>query len=100
VSYTDKKINQISTLEKLFFWNKVQYTLLNNQQLRRMVFVSPFGTGKTVLLKAKAKQLVAKGEKVAFVFIGEETLLQKAYQQDFLEAENQVEFYNVNLKGK
>ncbi len=100
VSYTDKKINLISTLEKLFFWNKVQYTLLNNQQLRRMVFVSPFGTGKTVLLKAKAKQLVAKGEKVAFVFIGEETLLQKAYQQDFLEAENQVEFHNVYLKGK
>ena len=44
--------------------------------------------------------MVAKGEKVAFVFVGEETLLQKAYQQDFLEAENQVEFHNVNLKGK
>jgi hypothetical protein len=99
VKYTDKKIDQISTLERVFFWNNIQYSLLNNQLLNRMVFISPFGTGKTVLLKAKAKQLVSKGEKVAFVFFGEETLLQKAYKQDFLEVEEQVQFHNVNVKG-
>jgi hypothetical protein len=100
VRYTDKKIDQISTLERVFFWNKVQYSLLNNQLLNRMVFISPFGTGKTVLLKAKAKQLVAKEEKVSFVFFGEETLLQKAYQQDFLESRNQVKLHNISIKGK
>jgi hypothetical protein len=64
------------------------------------VFTSHFGTGKTILLKAKAKQLVTNGDQVSFVFFGEETLLQKSYKQEFLEFSNQVKFYNTSIKGK
>jgi hypothetical protein len=39
-----------------FFWTKHQKTLIDANP-KRVIFTSEFGTGKTTLLKAKAKQL-------------------------------------------
>ena len=39
-----------------FFWTKHQKTLIDLNP-KRVIFTSEFGTGKTTLLKAKAKQL-------------------------------------------
>ena len=70
LNYTEEKIEKISTVEKIFFWSKAQYLLMKEERKRRIVFASTFGTGKTILLISKAKQLLERGEKVIFVFFG------------------------------
>jgi hypothetical protein len=42
-----------------FFWTKHQWDLIQRDE-RRILFVSEFGTGKTLLLKSKAKVLADK----------------------------------------
>ncbi len=101
--YTEDKIDKISTPENVFFWSKSQYPLLHDRRKKRMVFSSSFGTGKTVLLKAKAKTLLDYGQKVAFVFEGEspkETLLQMQYKEEFYELKNLVTFHHITCQGK
>jgi type II secretory pathway predicted ATPase ExeA len=46
-----------------------QFTLLNDDAKKRVLFMSDFGTGKTSLLRAKAKQLLAKSEQVIIISI-------------------------------
>ncbi len=102
LDYTEKKIEKISTPEKLFFWSKTQFPLLNDSRKKRMVFTSHFGTGKTVLLKAKAKQLIEKGEKVVFIFFGgpeSYTLLRNTLQQEFGNSDH-VKILNWKCKGQ
>ncbi len=86
LDYTEEKGGKILTLEKLFFWSKTQYPLLHDLRKKRMVFSSQFGTGKTELLKAKAKQLAEKGKKIVFIFLGNSnsySLLRNELQQEF-----------------
>jgi hypothetical protein len=42
-----------------FFWTKHQWDLIQRDE-RRVLFVSEFGTGKTLLMKSKAKVLADK----------------------------------------
>ena len=50
----------------------------------RLAFTSPFGTGKTILLKAKATELLKKGEKVnIIIFETTRSLLTMEYQFNF-----------------
>ncbi len=101
LDYTEEKIEKISTPEKLFFWSKTQFPLLHDSRKKRMVFTSHFGTGKTVLLKAKAKQLIEKGEKVVFIFFGSNdsySLLRNSLQDEF-ENSNQVKILTLKCKG-
>ncbi len=103
LNYTEEMIDKISSPEKLFFWSKIQYSLFYDAGKKRMIFTSSFGTGKTVLLKAKAKALLDYGQKVAFVFVGEspkETLLQMQYRAEFQESQNWVTFHNITCEGK
>jgi hypothetical protein len=55
--YTMQASEKMFAVEnKTFFWTKHQKTLLDLNP-KRVLFTSEFGTGKTTLLKAKAKQL-------------------------------------------
>ena len=50
----------------------------------RLAFTSPFGTGKTILLKAKATELLKEGEKVnIIIFEAYLSLLTMEYQNYF-----------------
>jgi DNA replication protein DnaC len=101
LDHTEEKIEKISTPEKLFFWSKAQYLLYNDSRNKRMVFISPFGTGKTTLLKSMSRRLLENGEKVTFIFWENESLLQKTYFEEFkIFNENQVQILNLKCKGK
>jgi DNA replication protein DnaC len=99
LDYTEEKIEKISTPEKLFFWSKVQYPLFNNSRNKRMVFISPFGTGKTTLLKAMARRLLVRREKVTFIFWDIENLLQKTYHEEFMIFNDQAQILLLKCKG-
>jgi hypothetical protein len=56
-NYTTQATEKMFDVEnKTFFWTKHQKTFLDLNP-KRVIFTSEFGTGKTTLLKAKAKQL-------------------------------------------
>jgi DNA replication protein DnaC len=101
LDYTEEKIEKISTPEKLIFWSKTQFPLLHDSRKKRIVFTSHFGTGKTVLLRAKAKQLIEKGEKIVFIFFGSSdsySLLRNTLQ-DELGHSNQVKILTLKCTG-
>ena len=98
ITHTEETSDAIFRPKNIIFWSKDQFLLLNNAQNKRAFFISPFGTGKTTLIKAKAKELLESGQKVAFVFfedadMSQESLLQRTYQIEFPGATY------VNLKG-
>jgi type II secretory pathway predicted ATPase ExeA len=95
------KSEKIATLEKRFFWTLPQFTLLNDEAKKRVLFISDFGTGKTSLLRAKAKQLLAKGEQVVIISIEDresstESLLTIQLRAEF---EDKKEATVISLKG-
>jgi hypothetical protein len=56
-NYTEQAAERMYANEnKIFFWTNYQKTLIDKNP-KRVLFTSEFGTGKTALLKAKAKQL-------------------------------------------
>ncbi len=87
-NYSQEKIERISTLENIFFWNNIQFSLLTNITKKRVVFASTFGTGKTSCIKAKAEQLLKENQKVVIVVFqdgdtSKDSLLKKAYEIHF-----------------
>ena len=92
IRHTEETTLAIVTFENIIFWSNEQYSLMNDAQKTRVIFTSSFGTGKTTLIKAKAKELLKKNCKVTFVLFEEadtsqETLLKKTYQFEFPEAQ-------------
>jgi DNA replication protein DnaC len=88
IRYTEETSEAIFTYKNIIFWSTQQFSLLYNDKNQRIFFISPFGTGKTTLIKAQAKELLEAKHKVIFVFFEEsdtsqETLLQKTYQVEF-----------------
>jgi len=67
LKYTDDKIEKISSLKEKIFWTLPQFTILNDESKKRVIFMSDFGTGKTTLIKAKTKQLLKEGKKVVLI---------------------------------
>jgi len=90
--------------KKGFFWTKHQLVLKENP--KRVLFTSEFGTGKTLLLKTKAKELAAKieQEKIFFIlFTASDALLAEAIKKEFEENEatkRHIEVKSLSGKGK
>jgi hypothetical protein len=87
-NYSQEKIERISTLENIFFWNNVQFSLLVDCAKKRVVFASSFGTGKTSCIKAKVEQLLQETQKVVIVVFqdgdtSKDSLLKKTYEIHF-----------------
>jgi hypothetical protein len=87
-SCTQEKIEMITTMENIFFWNNVQFSLLTDSAKRRVVFASPFGTGKTSCIRAKVEQLLNHEQKVVIVVFQDwgtssDSLLKKTYEIHF-----------------
>ena len=101
ITHTEEISEAIFSLKNIIFWCKNQFSLLNNAQNHKTFFISEFGTGKTTLIKAQAKELLENGQKVAFVFFedadtSQESLLEKTYRFEFPGAS----FVNLNGSGR
>jgi hypothetical protein len=101
LEHTIEKSEKIATLEKQFFWTLPQFTLLNDDAKKRVLFMSEFGTGKTSDLKAKAKQLLVKGEQVVIISFEDkesstESILTIQLRAEF---EDQEKATVISLKG-
>ena len=68
-----KIIDKASVFEQILSWNQVfcwtpnQLSLIRNEILRFVLFLSQPSSGKTFILKGKAKKFASKGEKVLFL---------------------------------
>ena len=53
---------KVGTLENILVWTKSQHRTFYSDA-RKVLLISNFGTGKTILLRAKAKHLAEKNPK-------------------------------------
>jgi hypothetical protein len=92
---------------KTFFWTKHQKALIDASP-KRVLFTSEFGTGKTTLLKTKAKQLakerhlqylkkkIESSGKIFFVlFIGQDALLTHSLKSEMEDLKDHVEIISL-----
>ncbi len=98
------------------FWTKPQKDLIDSKH-KRVLFTSEYGTGKTTLLKAKAKQLshhihsqhlkskakqigMSTGKIFFVVFTGQDTLLFQSLKSEMEELKHQVQILSLTGKFK
>ncbi len=59
IEETRKTTDAMSTTKNIFFWSKEQLNIIKaTKDAKRVALTSEFGTGKTILLKEKAKELI------------------------------------------
>ena len=77
-------IDQASTPKNIAYWSTGQYDLFynwSNPSLRKVLFPSVPGTGKTILMKYVAKNLLDLGHKVAYIIHKAENVSTKILQK-------------------
>jgi hypothetical protein len=97
--YTDQ-VSEKTWDKSGFFWTKHQMDLKKNP--KRVFFTSEFGTGKTLLLKTKAKEIAEHKEKIYFIlFTASDSILAEGIKQEFEENETTKKYIEVKfLSGK
>ncbi len=111
-NYTEAKCDKMCNNIKIIFWTKQQKIIHCNDSLKRIIFTSDYGTGKSTLLRAKVKELIEKkknenykakkeknlknsseGKIFFFNFVEKNALLHKQLENDFGSFE---EFFQPN----
>jgi hypothetical protein len=107
LEYTRDKCESVSSSANIFFWSNVQYNVLSEPKLKRVAFNSQFGTGKTILLKEKARSLIRENKNCKIVFVvfedsnaTKESLLMKTYREEFRSFTANVILYSLKTNGK
>ena len=121
LNFTEMNIESISSLDippgnqkktkESFFWTRAQFNLLKDVTKWRVLLSSDFGTGKTLLLVSKAKELLYKkdkkwdGKKAVFIIVFEhKDLSQKSLLTLLLEVEfeksQKAEILHLKASGK
>ena len=97
LKYTEEKTEKIASLDKRFFWTLPQFNILKDDSKKRVIFMSDFGTGKTSLLRAKAKMLWDQNQKIVIISFEDK----ESSQESILTVQLKTEFpSNVHtLKG-
>ena len=93
-----------SNTEKIITLTGAQYSTLRNQHMKRVILASDFGTGKSLILKAKAKELLKIEERVVIVLFDDDKtklqfLLNKKYDQEFQSFANFVKVEIIKTAG-
>ena len=101
---TKKSCATESNIEKIITPTLAQYSTLCNQHMKRVILASDFGTGKSLLLKAKAIELLKKEERVVIVLFDEDKikskfLLKTKYDQEFQSFGNFVKVEIIKTAG-
>ena len=92
---SEKNIDAINTIKprrvpgkEICFLTEIQFAMFHDDSNTRVAFSSAYGTGKTTLLKAKARYLLDKGSHVTIILFDDQKatndfLLKKSYDQEF-----------------
>jgi hypothetical protein len=95
VQLSSQTSDKICIADTILFWSKDQYKTLNDLTNHRVAFTSVYGTGKTILIQAKAKYLLkTKTSKVVIVIFetsNEETILTKTFKTLFGNTATKIE---------
>jgi hypothetical protein len=87
VQETSQTSDKICVPDTIIFWSKDQLKTLNDLSNHRVAFTSAYGTGKTILIQSKAKELLKSKENRIVIIIFEatleETLLRSTYGKVF-----------------
>ena len=76
-NYTEEKIENTFShrIEKSkYFLSLEQFKIFHNPSMKRLVFMTKYGTGKTLLMSAKARKLIEKKEKVVIIVFHEKDI--------------------------
>jgi len=120
-NYAVNMSDQIFNMEKKnFFWTKQQLNLIERDE-KRVLFTSEFGTGKTTVLKAKAKKLAIQreflknsetpttfvqsntddpGKTFIILFTQSNSLLTESIQNEFQKLKTHVEVISFDAKSE
>jgi len=88
---TGQLVQETSKVSKevTLFWSKDQLKVLNSRsQSNKVAFTSGFGTGKTITLMRKAKEMIGKNENVVIIIFegsNDKTILRTLYEEKFEE---------------
>ena len=80
-------MNIIGVTANILFWSGAQLSLLesNEDKFKLVLFLSGYGTGKSLLLREKAERLAMLGQKTIYVMansrFGKKSLLQMALEE-------------------
>ena len=97
-------IEEAGNLENIVIWNQIfcltpnQLSLIRTMTIERLLLLSQPSSGKTFILKAKAKKLALNGQKVLFVlpcWRNVQSLLFFQLQQEFKEFSESIKVDNV-----
>ena len=97
-------IDKAGSLENIVFWNQIfcwtpnQLPLIRTETLKKILLLSQPSSGKTFILKAKAKKLALNGQKVLFLlpcYNNIQSLLFFQLQQEFQEFNDSITVVNV-----
>jgi hypothetical protein len=99
-----KMVDKAGQYDNILYWNQIfcwtpnQLSLLKDESLRYVIFLSPPSCGKTFIKKAKAKLFAQKGQKVAFfipTYCNLRTLLSFQLEQELKGYSENIKIVNV-----
>ncbi len=104
IKETHQTSDKICNPDTIMFWSKDQYKTLKDFKDKKVALTSGFGTGKTILIKAKAEELIKSGQNVVIVIyetIPEKTILRTEYEQKFCHKKTSTKITSLSgTKGK
>jgi hypothetical protein len=99
VQDTTQTSNKIFKADTIMFWSKEQYKTFKDLKDKKVAFTSGFGTGKTILIRTKAKELIASGQNVVIVIFettAEKTILRMEYEKLFHKENSLVKITSIS----
>jgi hypothetical protein len=104
VKLTSQTSDKICSPDTIMFWSKEQYKTLKDFKDKKVALTSGFGTGKTIMIKAKAEELIKSGQNVVIVIFEtttEKTILRTEYEQKFCHKKISTKITSLSgTKGK
>jgi hypothetical protein len=100
VKETSKTSDEICNADTIIFWSKEQYKTLKDFSDTKVALTSGFGTGKTILIRAKVHELIAAGQNsiviVIFESSAEKTILRMEYENIFDKVKDSVKIESIS----
>jgi hypothetical protein len=99
VQLTSQTSDKICSPDTIMFWSKEQYKTFKDFKETKVALTSGFGTGKTILIRSKAQELIAIGQKVVIVIFeitAQKTILRMEYEKLFPTENSLVTITNLS----